>query len=266
MKIPFSNPCGRLFWICLAIGLASLLAATGASLFLLRLDLTRPVRDSVTLLAFFAGAGSLGALTSAFLFRLVSQRILRRVRQIETGDYLVRWTYSPEEWEAFQSQESPLLKRDFWNTIAVPVLIGIPFGLALLALQVFSQQQPDLKGLVFTGIATALFLALLLSVAYYTRVIRRRSWNNAQKASPPESILHPDFAYANGEFLFGIYQQQLISVQKLSSAPSRIEFCVKTAGPRGSDLLETRRILIPVGQESKADDVIAALRQAWHLH
>jgi hypothetical protein len=65
--------------------------------------------------------------------------------------------------------------------------------------------------------------------------------------------------------VFGFFNQQLIDVQFLAGPPSQIEFTVKSIAPRVGEIIETRRALVPSGQDQKAREVITQLREAWRL-
>ncbi len=267
MRKVIRNPYFRVCWICLALGLVFLAIGLSLVAFLSRDDVMEgKSREGFIAVAFVSCALAFGLLCGSFMAGFMARRVHRFVGLIRIGDYLVHWSYRPEEWEAFQIAESSLLRRDFRNSVVVPLLIGIPIGLLLLTVQVFSTNNPDVGGLLIAVIGTCAFVALLLAGAYYSRVIRRRVWGRDQKLSPPDSYLHRDFAYANGEFLFGVFNQQLIEVQVLPDEPVRIEFTVRSHAPRGGEMLETRRVLVPAGQQKQAGEVVAEIRAAWRLN
>ncbi len=267
MRVAIRNPYSRACWICLALGLVFLAIGLSLVVFLSRDEVMNwKSREGFIAVAFVSVTLAIGLLFGSFLVGLMARRVNRLIGLIRSGDHLVRWSYRPEEWQAFQVAESPLLRRDFRNSVVIPLLIGIPIGLLLLIIMVFSKNNPDTRGLLFTVLGTCAFVALLLGGAYYSRVIRRRDWGREQTHSPPDSYLHREFVYANGEFLFGVFNQRLIEVQILPEDPARIEFTVRSHAPRGGEMLETRRVLVPAGQQKQAGEVVAEIRAAWRLN
>ena len=267
MRQAIRNPYFRACWICLALGLVFVAIGLSLVVFLSRdAVMGGKSREGCIAVAFVSFALAFGLLFGSFMAGLMARRVNRLIGLIRSGDYLVHWSYRPEEWEAFQVAESPLLRRDYRTSVVIPLLIGFPIGLLLLTVQVFSTNNPDVRGLLIAVIGTCAFVVLLLAGAYYSRVIRRRVWGRDQANSPPDSYLHREFAYANGEFLFGVFNQQLIEVQVLPEEPARIEFTVRGHAPRGGEMLETRRVLVPAGQQKQAGEVVAEIRAAWRLN
>lgn len=265
MQVEIRNPYRLPFWICSGLGLACLAVGLGLIACLLQYEFQKKVKEALLVTSIFSLIGSAGLLVPALMLGLISRKTRQYVMAVQNGECLANWSYLPEEWAAFQVTESPQLVQDYYKTVVIPLLIGTPVGIVLLAVLFFSSPKPDTKRFMFTVIGIGIFDVLVLSVAYYTRVTRRRAWGNRQLTSPPRSYVHRRFVYANGDFVFGFFNQQLIDVQFLSGPPSQIEFTIKSIAPRVGEIIETRRALVPSGQDMQAHEVISVLREEWKL-
>ncbi len=265
MRETIRNSYFRGCWICLTLGLVFLAIGLSLVAFLSQNEVLGKSQEGYVAVAFLTFAMAFCLLLGSFLAGLMARRVSRLIGLIRSRNYLVHWSYRPDEWDAFQVAESPLLRRDFRKIVVVPFLIGLPIGLIFLTIKIFSEEKPDVGGLVIAGIGTCIFVAIVFIAAYYFRVVRRRAWARNQRTFPPDSYLHPEFVHANGEFLFGVFNQQLSEVQVLLGEPARIEFTIRGYAPRGGEMLEVYRVLVPAGQRNRAIEVVAAIRAVWGL-
>lgn len=259
------NPYKKASLICLAIGLSFVAIAIATIIYLSRVEVPRNYRESLWAIPFFLFPFAFGLLTGSFLAGLLARRIDQIVKCIRSEELLAHWEYPAAEWAAFQIAEFPLRQRDFRNHLLWPFAISIPAGIILLVVKVFSEDKPDLRSLLFVVVAVSVFFAMTFALAYYLRVIRPLRSRKRQLLNPPPSYLHSDFVYANGEFVLGLLNQQLTSVQVLSGEPPMIEFMTLTSTPRTGQMTEVRRVLVPRGQEHRAAEIVDAIRSAWRL-
>lgn len=267
MRQSVRNPYGRVFWTCLALGVLLFVVMIVLVANVPEPDLdarTMKVREALMGGAIFSGIIGLVLVVCGLPFWFLARQVQRYVDALPRNACLVHWSYLPEEWEMFQEVEAPLLQRDFRSLLVAPFLMSIPVAVVLLAV-LFSLDH-KLKALPFVLAATAVFFGLVMAVAYYIRVVRRRSWGRRHRLNPPDSYVALEFAHANGEFVFFcLFNQRLIDVQLLVGEPSMIEVTIRSYAPRGGEMLEKRRVLVPVGQDEAAGQVVAQLRAAWRL-
>ncbi|MEI8381449.1 MAG: hypothetical protein WCJ09_15080 [Planctomycetota bacterium] len=258
IRNPYFTACG----VCLAL-VAILLTIGSLTVAFLSQENAKP-SELLIAIAFFSFVIAFGLLVGTVMLGLMTRRVGRYIRFIQNENYLVRWSYRPEEWDAFQRAEFPLIEQDFRKIILIPTLISIPFGLAVFVGAIWLGNA-DRRGVIISGIATCVFFAAALAAAYYIRVVRQRSWIQKQRLSPPETYIHSEFVYANGEFLLGLGNQRLIEIEVMLEEPPRIKFAVEGEAPRSGKTLEIRRVLIPAGQLDRAKELVASIQADWHL-
>lgn len=262
----FRNPYRRAFWICASLTAILIATAVSIALYLTHHEIAeKNPREMLILAAFFSGAASLGLLFGAVFVGLMTWKVQRFIACLQRREELVHWSYTPQEWQAFQTAEAPLLARDFRRIVLVPVFLALPLaGVTMLFL--FSEEDWKRGDPLWVFAITVGFLGLMTAAAYYFRVLRPRAQGRKKQLSPPDSFIHLDFAYADDQFLFfGAFGQQLIDVQLLPGTPDIVEFTIRGYAPRAGEMLETRRILVPTGQSERAAEVVTSLRQAWRL-
>ncbi|MFO0807980.1 MAG: hypothetical protein U0746_05115 [Gemmataceae bacterium] len=249
---------------CAGVSIVLLVVAGGLIVPLVYERFQGSTREAVIAAAFFVGLFGFAILGSSFFFLLLARTVQRFIDNIRNDRCLAHWRYTPAEWQAFQSAESPLLRRDFFRSLLLPLLLGAPIGLALVAFAQWTDGQTGEFWMV--ALVTAGFLLFMLGMAYYIRVVRRRSWGRKCLLDPPDSYLHLEFARANGEFLyFRSFGQRLIGAQLLESEPAVVELTILSSSPRGGSIEEVRRILVPSAARETAAAIVAKLQAVWRL-
>lgn len=251
--------------VCLVLVLILITVGTLIVTSLSREDLADKSHEPLIAVAFFAFTFAFGLLVGAILTGVMARRVSRYIGYIRENDYQVRWSYQPDQWDAFQRAEFPLVEQDFRQIILLPTLIALPFGLAIFGGAMLLGNQPDLRSIVISGICTCVVFVVILAVAYYVRVVRQRAWGQKQRLSPPDTYFHPEFVHANGEFLLGLGNQRLIDIQLIVDEPARIKLSIQGAAPRGGTTLDIRRILVPSGELERARVLVASLQSDWQL-
>ncbi len=225
-----------------------------------------PPRDAEwKCIAVFVGfLGGATLLMSAAFCAPLAYAIGKRSAQILRGDLLEVWSYEPAEWAAFQIGEKARLRSDFRQRLFWPIVAGLlPGGLGFLALLSW-EQAINISRLFMVGLCVVIYLIGVLIVAYYLRVVRGGKVDDPS-VTPPPSYLHGDYLYANHRFILGLPYQRLVSIAIGNGHPNSLELDIEETHPRGIELVERHRILIPTGKEQAARDLVQKLLIAWQL-
>lgn len=140
------------------------------------------------------------------------------------------------------------------------MIYGTEGFLALLSWE----QAINISRLFMVGLSVVIYLFGVLIIAYYLRVVRGGNVDDPS-VTPPPSYLHEDYIYANHRFILGLPYQRLVSIAIGNGHPSYLEVDIEETYPRGVELVERHRILIPTGKQQNARDLVQKLLIAWKL-
>ena len=224
---------------------------------------------------FVCGSFSISMLLAAGICFLTTRSLGRALAEMQRGEYIVRWTYSPQTWDAHVSS---LGRASRWIVLFITGFILLNCGLIAYGVSL----SPDPSGhkraiaLVFAiGIAlSALICGLIL---FFVHRRRRRV------RGLPESIISPNAFYCGGEAINwngggnGLYEARWIapktpgesSLIQFTTGPSRrmkraakaadVAMLVVGSSAGVSNMRVIRRVPVPIGEEEVARKVCRML-------
>jgi hypothetical protein len=221
------NPFRRLARVFLGLAVMFLVVAAAAGLALLH-PAVQPKRPPGPLVLTLAVVIMLGlcffiSMTLAALLTWPGLRRAERVlREFREGRYLVRWDYSPEEWEAYvASLERDVNKINWW----IAAVILVPLWIAAIAGAWTLNRTLSAKigwGLLLVTVS----LIVAGAIAAGVRFVRGRRCRRLREATP-RAYIGPQAVYCGGDFNFwGTAMRELQSVRRLPGPPPVVEFII----------------------------------------
>jgi hypothetical protein len=221
------NPFRRLLHVFLKLAAFFLVVAAAAGLGLLHpaAQLKRPPSNFVLTLAvvIMLGLSFFVSMALAALFTLPSVRRAERILgEFREGRYLVRWNYSPDEWEAHvASLERDVNKTNWWAAAA----IFVPIWIALVAGGWSAGRTLSAK-IGWSLLLVAVSLIVAGAIAGGVRFVRGRRCRRLRE-STPRAYIGSQAVYCGGDFNFwGTAMRELQSLRRLPGPPPVLEFII----------------------------------------
>jgi hypothetical protein len=210
----------------------------------------RSVSEAGALVACTLGvtAAGGGALIAVLLYFLGIRPADRDLAAFQRGDYLVHWSYEPEEWARFARAEEADSREEVWLAPLVLFIVG-----ALLGLLIWPGGAGERALLAFVcGAVLGLYgWGLALLRGYF-----RRRFLRFGRTRRPEVYIGPRAVYFNGQYTpWGNVATSRVGARLLAGSPPILEFT----------LFSTRysheiRVPVPAGKEQEAEALVALFR------
>jgi hypothetical protein len=221
------NPFRRLARTFLGLAAIFLVVAAAAGLALLH-PAVQPKRPPGPLVLTLAIVIMLGlcffvsmALAALFTWPAL-RRAERMLSEFREGRYLVRWDYSPEEWEAYvASLERDVNKINWW----VAAVILVPLWIAAIA-GAWTLNRTLSAKIGWSLLLVVVSLIVAGSIAGGVRYFRGRRCRRLREATP-RAFIGSQAVYCAGDFNFwGTAMRELQSVRRLPGPPPVLEIII----------------------------------------
>jgi hypothetical protein len=221
------NPFRRLARMFLGLAAAFLVVAAVAGLALLH-PAAQPKRPPSPLVLTLAIVIMLGLcfFVSMALAALLTWPSVRRAERIlgefREGRYLVRWDYSPDEWEAYVASVARDVNKINWWVTAV---ILVPIWIAAIAGSWAVNRTLSAK-IGWSLLLVVISLIVAGAIASGVRAVRGRRCRRLREATP-RAYIGSQAVYCGGDFNFwGTATRELQSVRRLPGPPPVLEFII----------------------------------------
>jgi hypothetical protein len=150
------------------------------------------------------------------------RRAERMLNEFREGRYLVRWDYSPEEWEAYvASLERDVNKINWW----VAAVILVPLWIAAIA-GAWTLNRTLSAKIGWSLLLVVVSLIVAGSIAGGVRYFRGRRCRRLREATP-RAFIGSQAVYCAGDFNFwGTAMRELQSVRRLPGPPPVLEIII----------------------------------------
>jgi MFS family permease len=230
----------------------------GATLIILLLPLLLlpfPVEPALITFSFLVAAlVALSMAMSAAVCAYCAWRIGRRLRRFQEGDYLVCWTYKPEEWQAFAEAEAGRTRRAAAKAPLLGLWLSGLTGLTLggSAGYVFYKQPPTVLVGALLGAATLGLVGAVIGWIVRS-FVRGRAGRVRRRvlASPRTAYIGRDAVYCAGQYgCWTAYSSRLADLRLLDDQ-STLEVTIHTR-MQYTKVEQRFRVPVPAGRHDEA--------------
>lgn len=207
----------------------------------------------------FSLLGAFSSLGVYPIYRSQARLARQAVQGIEAGQYLVRWRYTPQFWQAWRQQTQTAAKMSAKNAVTLLVVIVLGYG-AIVAYSTTLTNVGSRHITLWTG-SIILLIASLIPIGMLARAYRQRALSRTSHLA----CITKEAVYIDGAvsaYADPFYKLQSITVK--AGPISHIEFVFyHPGGARTGSISIHRRIPVPPGNEPLAKQIASILHQTY---